>query len=186
MSFQVEWLETALDELTSLWLQADAVQRRAITQATHAIELKLGSDPLNEGESRPGDRRITFVPPLAVRFRVESDASETGTFRVPGGGKTPLNVPVSRDGVLAEAWRLAPVFSNIQTCATNKGGRCVIAVQTSEKRRVIQKAHAPAIRGIADSWLPHPPKFGTCAINCWTKCPERRPNARTSHRFSWR
>jgi hypothetical protein len=44
-----------------------------ITQATHAIEQRLGSDPLNEGESRPGGRRITFVPPLAVRFRIESD-----------------------------------------------------------------------------------------------------------------
>jgi hypothetical protein len=82
MSFQVEWLQAALDELTSLWLQADSAQRRVITQATHAIELRLGSDPLNEGESRPGGRRITFVPPLAVRFCVESDGRTVTVLHV--------------------------------------------------------------------------------------------------------
>ena len=71
--FRVEWLQSALDELTRLWTQADATLRQALTAASHAIDQRLQSDPLQEGESRFRGRRITFVPPLAVTFRVEAD-----------------------------------------------------------------------------------------------------------------
>ena len=43
--FRVEWLQSALDELTNLWTQAN---RQAITAATHLIDQKLGTDPHNE------------------------------------------------------------------------------------------------------------------------------------------
>jgi hypothetical protein len=69
----VQWLQTALDELSSMWVQADADARKAITEASHRIDLILRNDPLNEGESRYGLSRITFVPPLAVTFQIESD-----------------------------------------------------------------------------------------------------------------
>ena len=36
--FQVEWLQIALDELTSVWTQADSIQRHAITAASHVLE----------------------------------------------------------------------------------------------------------------------------------------------------
>lgn len=71
--FQVEWLQIALDELTDFWAQADSTQRENITAASHALEQRLQRDPANEGESRPGGRRITFIPPLAVRFQIEAD-----------------------------------------------------------------------------------------------------------------
>ena len=70
--FRIEWLQSAMDELSSLWIGADSTQRQAITSATHAVEQRLQIDPANEGESRSGNRRITFVAPLAVRFRVEA------------------------------------------------------------------------------------------------------------------
>ena len=60
---RVEWLQVALDELTTLWTRADESQRQAITTASHTIDQRLGTDPIREGESRPGGRRITFVPP---------------------------------------------------------------------------------------------------------------------------
>jgi len=72
--FRVEWLQVALDELTDLWTQADSTQRQAITMASHAIEQRLMRDPANEGESRSGGRRITFIPPLAFRFQIEADS----------------------------------------------------------------------------------------------------------------
>jgi len=59
--FRVEWLQTTLDELMILWMQADATQRQAITTSSHTIDQRLSIDPFNEGESRPGGRRITFV-----------------------------------------------------------------------------------------------------------------------------
>jgi hypothetical protein len=71
--FQVEWLQAALDELTQLWTQADSTLRSALTAASHEIDQRLKRDPMNEGESRAHGRRITFVPPLAVTFRVEAD-----------------------------------------------------------------------------------------------------------------
>lgn len=80
--FQVEWLQSALDELTNLWVQADSTQRQAITAASHVLEQRLTSDPINEGESRPGGRRITFVPPLAVRFQIEADGQTVTVLHV--------------------------------------------------------------------------------------------------------
>jgi hypothetical protein len=80
--FRVEWLQSALDELATIWMQADAVLRQAITAASHSIEQRLQRDPLNEGESRPGGRRIMFVPPLAVIFRVEADGQTVTVLHV--------------------------------------------------------------------------------------------------------
>jgi hypothetical protein len=80
--FRVEWLQVALDELMTLWMQADTTQRPAITTASHAIDQRLSSDPLNEGESRPGGRRITFVSPLAVRFQIEADGQTVTVLHV--------------------------------------------------------------------------------------------------------
>lgn len=80
--FRVDWLESALDELMTLWTQADSTQRQAITAASHVIEQRLSRDPFNEGESRPGGRRITFVAPLAVRFQVEPDGQTVTVLHV--------------------------------------------------------------------------------------------------------
>jgi hypothetical protein len=82
MMFRVEWLQIALDELTNLWTQSDSAQRQAITSASHNLEQRLRSDPANEGESRPGGRRITFVAPLAVRFQVEADGQTVTVLHV--------------------------------------------------------------------------------------------------------
>ena len=50
--FRVEWLQVALDELMSFWLQADATRRNALTAASHAIDQRLSNDPANQGESQ--------------------------------------------------------------------------------------------------------------------------------------
>lgn len=71
--YRVEWLQSALDELTPMWMAADSAQRQAISAASHMIDLRLRDDPANVGESRPGGRRISFFPPLAVRFKVDSN-----------------------------------------------------------------------------------------------------------------
>lgn len=71
--FRVDWLESALDELTTLWTGADSNLRMAITAATHVIERRLKANAPNEGESRPGGLRIAFAAPLAVTFQIEPD-----------------------------------------------------------------------------------------------------------------
>lgn len=71
--FRVDWLQSALDELANIWTGADSPQRQAITAASHGIDQRLRSDPEEEGESRPGGRRVTFVPPLTITFQVEAN-----------------------------------------------------------------------------------------------------------------
>jgi type II secretory pathway predicted ATPase ExeA len=71
--FQVDWLRSALDDLARLWNQSDSSLRQAIRTASNEIDRRLKRDALNEGESRAGNRRITFVPPLAAVFRIEKD-----------------------------------------------------------------------------------------------------------------
>jgi plasmid stabilization system protein ParE len=80
--FQVEWLQSALDQLADIWARADSAERRAITSASHTIDQRLQRDPVNEGESRAGGRRFTFVPPLAVIFQTEADGQTVTVLHV--------------------------------------------------------------------------------------------------------
>ncbi len=73
--FRVEWLHSALDELAVIWMEADSAARQAITTAAYEIDQRLQSDPNAEGESRPENRRVTFVMPLVVMFRVEAEGN---------------------------------------------------------------------------------------------------------------
>ena len=72
MKFTVEWSRRALDAIAKLWLD-HSDQRSAITQAIATIDQLLQFAPENQGESRDDDRRILFVPPLVVIFRVDID-----------------------------------------------------------------------------------------------------------------
>jgi hypothetical protein len=66
--FRVVWTRRALNQLAAIWTQA--TDRNAVTAASHAIDQALAIDPENEGESRPNNRRVTYAPPLGVRYRV--------------------------------------------------------------------------------------------------------------------
>ncbi|MBA4067140.1 MAG: hypothetical protein C0501_26230 [Isosphaera sp.] len=72
MTFTVVWLPIALTMLADLWTVA--TDRAAITAASHRLDQRLAADPLNEGESRDGDERIAFEPPLQILFRVDPAA----------------------------------------------------------------------------------------------------------------
>lgn len=80
--FRVRWKQSALDELTALWMAADSEGRREITAAAHRIDQLLQGDPEDQGESRPGGRRILFVPPLGLLFRVDAALSVVRVLHV--------------------------------------------------------------------------------------------------------
>jgi len=68
--FTVRWKRAALDRLADIWLRA--ADRKAITAASHQIDLLLSDDPENLGESRPRGRRVLLdAPPLGVIYRVD-------------------------------------------------------------------------------------------------------------------
>jgi plasmid stabilization system protein ParE len=71
MSWTVIWLPDAEQELADIWLNAS--DRASITRAAHIIDQILKHDPENAGESRPNNRRILIVLPLAVIYRVLPD-----------------------------------------------------------------------------------------------------------------
>ena len=72
--FRVAWLQSALEELSALWRKSDSSLGKAITMASHQIEMRLSKDPTQEGESREGAIRILFIPPLSITFEVDEDA----------------------------------------------------------------------------------------------------------------
>jgi hypothetical protein len=68
--YHVLWRLSALNELAALWIGADSTLSEAITAATAAIDEDLRNSPDEVGESRPGNQRIAFVPPLGFTFSV--------------------------------------------------------------------------------------------------------------------
>lgn len=79
---EVRWQRSAVNELADVWLHADSAERDEITRATAIVDHRLGNDPHNEGESRPGGRRIIFVAPLAVIFRISSDRRTVSVLHI--------------------------------------------------------------------------------------------------------
>jgi hypothetical protein len=73
--FTVRWKRSALNELATLWTQADSVTREAITTATNEFDQALQQNPASKGESREGDVRILFIFPLGIRFDVDRQQS---------------------------------------------------------------------------------------------------------------
>lgn len=69
MKYTVTWLPDPVETLAGIWTIAH--DRNAITKATHQLESRLVSDPLDEGEERGETDRITFEFPLQIIFRVD-------------------------------------------------------------------------------------------------------------------
>jgi hypothetical protein len=80
--FRVRWERKALKALAEAWTKADSELRRRITQASSQIDGLLRTNPQNQGESRPKGRRIMFVGPLAVRYRIEADHQTVSVLHV--------------------------------------------------------------------------------------------------------
>ncbi len=75
--YRVTWKRIALNQLMAIWM--NATDQNAVTMASDAIDRALAADPENQGESRPNNRRVMFVSPLGVRFRINT---QTRTVRV--------------------------------------------------------------------------------------------------------
>jgi plasmid stabilization system protein ParE len=70
MNFTVRWTRTARDQLAAVWLaHAD---RAGVTAAAHRIDTLLAVEPENQGEDRPNNRRVIFLAPLVVLYKVNT------------------------------------------------------------------------------------------------------------------
>ncbi len=80
--FQVEWVQSALDKLATIWTEAGSVSREAITSVVGQIDKYLRFEPQAQGESREQNRRTLFVAPLGIDFQVEADDRKVIVLRV--------------------------------------------------------------------------------------------------------
>ena len=71
MFFAVVWLDNALDDVADFYVTADLPTQARVSDALEALNRRLAKNPFDEGESRDGGERITFVPHLAIRFRID-------------------------------------------------------------------------------------------------------------------
>jgi hypothetical protein len=68
VKYTVVWAREAEAEIARLWMEAAV--RCAVADAVDAIDDVLGRDPHAIGESREDERRILFVWPLGVIYRI--------------------------------------------------------------------------------------------------------------------
>jgi hypothetical protein len=71
MIFTVVWSRPCEQDLAALWVAGP--DRTAITTAVAAIDVRLRRDPLSQGESRAGNRRVLFQQPLGVEYVANED-----------------------------------------------------------------------------------------------------------------
>jgi hypothetical protein len=67
-TWQVIWVTSAEQRLAALSIGAS--DRQAVADAANDIDRELATDPVNVGESRPGDTRIFHSQPLGVTYEV--------------------------------------------------------------------------------------------------------------------
>jgi plasmid stabilization system protein ParE len=69
--YLVKWTKRALDRLADLYVSDAPDERERMAAAVEALNSRLQSNPLEQGESRAGGFRITFVELLVVGFHVD-------------------------------------------------------------------------------------------------------------------
>ena len=68
-----DWDDAAKDELADIWVTATPEERDEIEKAVLRANRELADDP-EVGESRDGNSRVHFVPPLTLWYRVMPDS----------------------------------------------------------------------------------------------------------------
>jgi len=69
--FTVVWTSWALDKLAEDYVVMDLPGQDRLAAKIDALNHRLAQNPLDEGESRTGNYRVTFVEFLTVRFTVD-------------------------------------------------------------------------------------------------------------------
>lgn len=80
---EVEWLDSALNQLADILVASGLDQQDEIERAALHINRLLARDPWDLGESRATDtRRAWFVPPLFILFEIFADQQRVSVQHV--------------------------------------------------------------------------------------------------------
>lgn len=71
--YSIRWTHRALVLLGTLWVNASETEREDILSALSEVIEILGNHPETIGESRAGNERVVFVPPLGLQYHVIRD-----------------------------------------------------------------------------------------------------------------
>ena len=73
MSFRVEWIQRAVNELAHIWTDANSELRQRITAAANKLDRELGRNPYRISEARSDDTevRVLFVRPLGALIEID-------------------------------------------------------------------------------------------------------------------
>ena len=80
MNYTVSWLPDA--EAESANVRVNSHRRAEVTRAAAELDRRLADYGPEEGESRPGGRRITFVKPVSIIFRVYEETKTVPVTQV--------------------------------------------------------------------------------------------------------
>jgi hypothetical protein len=69
--YALKWRDSALKQLADIYVAARVEDRERMAGAVEKLNARFKSAPLDEGESRSGAGRITFVAGLAILFYVD-------------------------------------------------------------------------------------------------------------------
>ena len=78
----VRWSARATEMLARLWNGGDSSLRTYLTLAASEIDRQLARDADNCGESRTRGRRVLFVWPLGVLYRVLPDGKTVRILKI--------------------------------------------------------------------------------------------------------
>ena len=73
MKYTVVWSRRAYSALAEIWLDRPG-ERDEIRRSSDSVDQLLSDSPLEQGESRDQDRRVLFLPPLVIIFRVDENS----------------------------------------------------------------------------------------------------------------
>ncbi len=69
--FRLAWIQSAYDDLATLWMNADSQMRYDINQLVRAAERELQIDPFAVSESRGPGEWVCFFPPLGFLLEID-------------------------------------------------------------------------------------------------------------------
>lgn len=80
MNYTVSWQPAAEQQLAQIWNNAS--DRGVVAAAADEIDRSLARNPHARSESRGGTKRIMFVFPLAIYFKVDDTKRQVAVYAV--------------------------------------------------------------------------------------------------------